>query len=458
MRNLIVLAALACGPAIAQAAPEGRVVQRDLLKRIVEIPTVQGRTAEFRRLTALLTAEFHKAGITNVIVKDHDGTQTLIARWPAAKPNGKKSILLMAHMDVVEARASDWKNPPFELREKDGYYLGRGTADMKGRLAGLILALQNLRRTGFQPSRDIVVLVTGDEETATQGARRAATEWRNLTDAEYALNLDMGGGSIFSDGRADSYRIQLAEKTYADFKLLATNPGGTSATPRPDNAIYELAGALKAIETHRFEPMINEATRSFFGHISATDGGRFGELAKRFLADPKKREDADQLEANIPGSTRTRCVATTVSAGHASNALPQRAEANVNCRIFPGVGIEAIRQELEAISGQDVAVATVTETASPQTQPSPPRNDVTDALRGAIAARFPGTPVVWYQSAAASDGSFFRAAGMPVYGLGTSWEIIGQSSGAHGLNERLLIDAFYGQIPIMEDLLRRLAG
>ena len=141
------------------------------------------------RLTTLLTAEFRKAGITNVVVKDHDDTQTLIARWPAARPSGKKPIVLMAHMDVVEAKASDWQNPPFEFREKDGYYLGRGVADNKGELAGIVLALQELRRQGFQPTRDIIVLFTGDEETAMHGVRRASTEWRPLIDAEYGAQL-----------------------------------------------------------------------------------------------------------------------------------------------------------------------------------------------------------------------------------------------------------------------------
>jgi len=170
--------------ALAAPDPAQRKVERDLFEKIVEIPTVAGRTAEFRKLTALLTAEFKKAGITNVIVKDHDSTQTLIARWPAAKPSGKKPILLMAHMDVVEAKAAEWKNPPFEFREEKGYYLGRGSNDNKAALTGIVLALQDLKRTGFQPTRDIIILFTGDEESSGTGARRAATEWRSLIDAE----------------------------------------------------------------------------------------------------------------------------------------------------------------------------------------------------------------------------------------------------------------------------------
>ncbi|HUE79263.1 MAG TPA: M20/M25/M40 family metallo-hydrolase [Sphingomicrobium sp.] len=458
VRSLIVSAMLSTATAAQAPQDARRTAERDLFEKIVETPTVAGRPAEFRKLTALLTAEFRKAGITNVVVKDHDGTQTLIARWPAARPSGKKPILLLAHMDVVEAKASDWKNPPFELREEAGHYLGRGTDDNKSQLTGIVLALQELKRQGFQPTRDIVVLFTGDEETTMNSVRRAASEWRPLIDAEYALNFDAGGGSVFKDGRVEGWFMQVAEKTYADYKLVATNRGGHSSGPRPDNAIYALASALKAIETHRFEPMINDATRGYYEQLAANDKGQFGELIKRFLANPKNREAADLLEANEPGYTRTRCVATMLSGGHAPNALPQRAEANINCRIFPGVKIEAVRQQLQALSGPDVTVSIIEESTTPETAASPLRNDVTEAYRAAVATRFPNAPMIPFMSAGATDGSYLRAAGIPVYGVGGSWGIVGESSGAHGLDEKAWIEGFHGQVPITVDLLRRLAG
>ncbi len=458
VRSLVISALLST--AVAAQAPQGsqRQAQRDLFEKIVETQTVAGRLAEFRKLTTLLTAEFRKAGITNVIVKDHDGTQTLIARWPAARPSGKKPILLLAHMDVVEAKANDWQNPPFEFREKDGHYLGRGSADNKSQLTGIMLALQELKRQGFEPGRDIIALFTGDEETAMHSVRRAASEWRPLIDSEFALNFDAGGGSVFKDGRVEGWFMQIAEKTYADYKLVATNRGGHSSGPRPDNAIYALAGALKAIEAHRFEPMINAATRGYYEQIAANDKGQFGELIKQFLADPRDRETADLLEANEPGYTRTRCVATMLSGGHAPNALPQRAEANVNCRIFPGVKIEAVRQQLQALSGPDVGVSIIQESTTPETAASPLRADVTDAYRAAVATRFPNAPLIPLMSAGATDGSYLRAAGIPVYGVGGSWGIVGQRSGAHGLDEKVLIEGFHGQVPITVELLRRLAG
>ena len=459
IRSLLAAALLSSTAVAAQPADaDRRKAERDLFERIVETPTVYGRIDEFRKLTTLLKAEFAKAGITNVIVKEHDGTQTLIARWPAARPSGKKPILLLAHMDVVEANAADWKNPPFEFREKDGYYLGRGAADNKADLTGVVLALQNLKRAGFEPSRDIIVLFTGDEETNMNSIRRASTEWRELIDAEYALNADAGGGALYADGRVDSFVIQIAEKTYADYKLVATNRGGHSSVPRPDNAIYALAGALKAIEAHRFPPMVNEASRAQFQRLAEQDKGRLGELVRLWLADPQHRERADLVEAMLPGYTRTRCVATMLSGGHAPNALPQKAEANVNCRIFPGVKIEEVRQQLQALAGPDVTVTVIEASTTPETEPTPLRADIMEAYKAALATRFPDAPIVPFMSAGATDGSYLRSAGIPVYGVGGVWGIIGQPQGAHGLDERVLIEGFHGQVPIWEDLLRRLAG
>ena len=458
MRFLLAASLVAiAAPATAQPQADGatRQAERALFEKVVEIPTVYGRPAEFKKLTALLESEFREAGMTSVI-KDHDNTQSIIARWKSERPGGKKPILLMAHMDVVDAKAADWKHPPFEFREEGGYYLGRGTNDNKAALTGIILALQNLKRAGFQPTRDIVVLFTGDEEVGGNGARRAATEWRSLIDAEYALNGDAGGGALFKDGRVEGYYMQIAEKTYADYKLVATNRGGHSSSPRPDNAIYALVNAIGAIRDHRFPPMINDASRAAYKLLAAKDGGLYGELVSKWLSDPTDRETSDLLEAMDPGYTRTRCVATMLNAGHAPNALPQRAEANVNCRIFPGVKIEAVRQQLQQLAGPDVQVTTTT--TSQESDPTPLRDDVTAAYKAALATRFKDAPLIPMMSAGATDGAWLRHAGIPVYGFGGLWGIVGEAEGAHGLDERVLVDGFHGQVPIWEEMLRRLAG
>ncbi|RPH63958.1 MAG: M20/M25/M40 family metallo-hydrolase, partial [Acidobacteria bacterium] len=200
----------------------------------------------------------------------------MIVRWPAARPAGKKPILLMAHMDVVEANRSDWINDPFKFREADGYYWARGASDNKAGVVAIVSSIARLREAGFLPTRDIIVLFTGDEETTGEGARLAASEWRELIDAEYALNIDAGGGDVYKDGRVEGYYLQVAEKTYADFRLTATNRGGHSSAPRTDNAIYQLSGALKSLEEYRFTPMINEASRAYFESIVAKDKGSYG--------------------------------------------------------------------------------------------------------------------------------------------------------------------------------------
>jgi acetylornithine deacetylase/succinyl-diaminopimelate desuccinylase-like protein len=226
--------------------------------------------------------------------------------------------------------------------------------------------------------------------------------------------------------------------------------------PRPDNAIYALAGALKQVEAYRFAPMINPATRAFFERIAENDKGSYGELIRNWLADPTDRVTSDLLEANELGYTRTRCVATQLSGGHAPNALPQKAEANVNCRVFPGVKLEEVRRQLQAAAGQDVTVELVD--SSPASDVSPARDDIAEAYRAAVATRFKDANIVPLQSAGATDGAYLRSNGMPVYGVGGIWSQLAEPSGVHGLDERVLIEGFHGQVPIWEDILRRLAG
>jgi len=459
MHKLVAILGIAVSLTVvdAQAAQttERENAEKELFRRVLEIPTVAGR-GEMPRLVKLLSAEFQRAGIRDITVKTHGNTQSMIARWPAARPSGKKPILLMAHMDVVEANRSDWINDPFKFREADGYYWARGASDNKAGVVAIVSSIARLRQAGFVPTRDIVVLFTGDEETDGDGARLAASEWRPLIDAEYALNIDAGGGEVYKDGRVDGYYLQVAEKTYADFRFSATNRGGHSSAPGPDNAIYQLAGALKSLEEYRFTPMINEATRAYFESVAAKDKGAYGEIVKSWLDDPADMEKADRVELDKPGYTRTRCVATQLAGGHAANALPQKAEANINCRIFPGVKTADVQAELQAIAGKEVKV----ELASGGTwsEASPLRDDVLTAFREAVAKRFPGAAIVPYMSAGATDGVHIRAAGIPTYGVGGLWSYVGEDTGSHGLNERVASRAFHDEIDIWEEMLRMLAG
>ena len=225
----------------------------------------------------------------------------------------------------------------------------------------------------------------------------------------------------------EGYYLQVAEKTYADFRLTATNRGGHSSAPRTDNAIYQLSGALKSLEEYRFTPMINEASRAYFESIVAKDKGSYGEIVRAWLDDPTDMEKADRVELNDPGYTRTRCVATQLAAGHAPNALPQKAEAIINCRIFPGVKTADVQAELQAIAGKEVKVELAS--GGNWSEPSPLRDDVLTAYRDAVSKRFPGTAIVPWMSAGATDAVFIRAAGIPTYGVGGLWSYIGRTGG-----------------------------
>ena len=452
-------AALIASPAAAQGLDARAQAERDLLERAIEIPTVQFRN-EMPRMVKMLSAEFRKAGLNDIIVKDHEGrpgdkTQTMVVRW-RAKTAAKAPIVVMAHMDVVDAKAADWKYDPFTFREEGGYYLGRGAGDNKAGVVAIVAALQRLKAAGFEPTRDIIVLLTGDEENAGNGVRLAATDWGLLKGAEYALNVDDGGCAVHKDGRVQGCYLQVAEKTYADFKFATTNRGGHSSGPRSDNAIYQLAAALKALEEYRFTPMLSDANRGQFEYTVENDKGAFGSIVRSWLDDPANMEKADAVEAVRPGHTRTRCVATQLAAGHAPNALPQKAEANINCRIFPGVDPEMVLKELQQIAGKEVAVSRAD--VGSWAPPSKPREDVTRAYRKGVQVKLPGAAVVHSMSAGATDAVFTRANGIPTYGVAGLWSVMGEPLGFHGLDERVPAKAFHDSIDVLESMLRDLAG
>lgn len=433
---------------------------REIFENAVAIPSVSTRPEEVEKLVAYLKSEFEKGGFTDITVKDYDQRQALIVRWKAEAPSKapQKPILLLGHMDVVDAKREDWNLDPFKLTEKDGYLYGRGTIDMKNGITAITNALLWLKAEGFKPKRDIIVLFTGDEETQGEGARLGATEWRNLTDAEYALNADAGGCAFDKAGTALGCGLQTSEKMYQDYTLTVRNPGGHSSQPRPDNAIYELATGLKKLEAHRFTPALNETTRAYFEFRQKHEKGPLGDAMRRWLKDANDGAAADLIEATPGeiGSTRTRCVATRLEGGHANNALPQLARATVNCRILPGITADAVKAELQDAVGPGVAVDFLgTSDPSPA---SPLRKDVTDAYAAALGKHQKNVEIVPTMSQGATDGLFFRSTGMPVYGVDGAWIVIPDDERAHGQDERIPVKAFYDNLEHWHDMLKTLAG
>jgi acetylornithine deacetylase/succinyl-diaminopimelate desuccinylase-like protein len=446
--------------------PEWERQARDIYKTAVETPTVAGR-GQVPKLANYLADRLRTAGwadsaihVLPYVAPNDDSTAALIARWPAAGAPGKKPILIIAHMDVVEALPSDWTTDPFTLVEKDGYFYGRGSSDDKGGLVPSMVALMMLRQSGFKPDRDIVLLYTGDEETEGRGAELGATEWRKWTDAEFVLNADAGGGGFTPDGRPLGFGLQTSEKTYQDYYFRVRNRGGHSSRPRPDNAIYELADALKKLQSHRFTPRLTETTRQYFTARAKQEGdSKLGQAMRRWLADPDDGAAADSIEANPleVGLTRTRCVATMLKGGHAENALPQLAEATVNCRIMPGIQPRAVQQELQQAVGRSVEVTPYPYPGRP-TPMSPLRPDIVKALTDAVHARFPNQPIIPQMSAGATDGLEFRARGMPVYGVDGSWGVSPDDERAHGKDERLPVQALWDNILHWQRIVRELAS
>jgi acetylornithine deacetylase/succinyl-diaminopimelate desuccinylase-like protein len=446
--------------------PAWQAKTREVFKQAIEIPSVHNR-GETQRVAKLLADQFLAAGIPQADIHvmpyealPGDKTVALIVRWRSPHAT-KKPMLILGHMDVVEAKREDWKFDPFVFREEGGYFLGRGSSDMKNGDVATTMAAVKLMSEGFKPSRDIIFFYSGDEETRGMGATLGSTEWRKLTDAEFGLNADGGCAAYDRNFRPLGCGISIAEKTFQTYFFTTHNPGGHSSRPRPDNAIYDLADALEMLRAHRFQPMLNDATRGYFTERASQEGGSaLGQAMRRWLANPADGQAADEIEANPleVGLSRTRCVATMLTGGHADNALPQMAQATVNCRIMPGIQPKDVQAELQALAGPKVAVTPDPNYIGMPTPASPLRPDVLAAVTKSIR-RFHGPQMHVYpmMSTGASDGSFFRAQGIPVYDVDGSWGISPDDERAHGLDERLPVRAMYDDVLHWESIIRDLA-
>jgi acetylornithine deacetylase/succinyl-diaminopimelate desuccinylase-like protein len=361
-------------------------------------------------------------------------TAALVARYRGTGEG--KPILLSGHMDVVAAKREDWTRDPFTLIEENGYLYGRGSADMKTAVVVMVETLIRLKREGFKPRHDLILLLSGDEETAMASTRELAKRYH---DAEFLLNADAGGGTLDpATGKPTVYEIQAAEKTYADFQIALTSAGGHSSEPDAHNAIYRLARVIDRVAAYQFPPMINDITRGSLHASGAHTPGKLGAAMTRFAAQPDDAAAAATISADpaYVGQIRTTCVATILNGGHALNALPQSASVNINCRIFPGTPVASVRDTLIKVIADKTATVTVLPPTPVDSPASPLRQDVIAAITNAVHQRYPNVEVVPGMSAGASDSMYFRNAGVPSYGIDASFTKPDDTF-AHGLNEKL---------------------
>ena len=449
--------------AVAAGAPTDapdpvRAQAREIFAHIVGIESSIGK-GKVPVVAKYLAERFQAGGFAaaDIHILPLGETASLVVRY-RGNGRGGRPIAFMAHMDVVTAKRSDWQRDPYHLTEENGFFYGRGTSDVKQEVALLTATFLRLKAEGFVPTRDLIITFSGDEETAQATARDLVTAHHDLVDAEFALNGD-GGGGVLSEGSAKPviFYVQGAEKSSAQYLLTTHNPGGHSSEPRPDNAIYDLADALKAVQRYEFPVKWNEWTVGDFKAAALVTQGPLGAAMARFAADPGNAAAAAEIakSSSFVGRLRTTCVATMLTGGHAENALPQSATATINCRIFPGTSAEDVQKTLQGLVGPRVEVRQGYEALV--SNASPMRADVMKAVAKAVEASDPGVPVVPTQAAYATDGAVFRNGGIPTYGVGGVY-IMGSEEFAHGLNERIRVDEFYKGLNYWNALIKALAS
>ena len=447
----VILAALP-SPSLAQQGPDQA---RQIFEKIITYRTSHGQ-GQVPAMVSYLETVLRDGGVSadNIAKLPNGETVGVLVRIPGSDPNAKP-ILFSAHMDVVDARPEDWKRDPYKLIEENGYFYGRGTLDNKAGVVALMSTILRLQKAKAKPRRTLVFAFVGDEETALDepnGTTRqiAAHPW--VKGAEYAINTDAGGGLLAPDGRPIIYLVQGAEKTYATFELTATNRGGHSSRPRADNAIYDLARAVTRVGEYRFPVMSNALTRAYLGAVGRVTPGPAGAALREFAANPQDAAAADAIAGNAEfvGTTRTTCVATMLNAGHAENALPQKATATVNCRIFPGVGVDDVRKQLvTVVADPKIEVKLL---GAPVVSPvSELRPDIERAIARSIQKRQPGVPLSPYLESGGTDGMIYRTVGIPTWASSGVF-IKPDEMYAHGLDERIPVESFYDGIEHIHDL------
>ena len=470
-RKLAGAAALVLLSHLDAAQPDAatRALARDIFQQLIEINTTDsvGSTTVAAQAMAkrLLDAGFPAADVKVLGPNDRKGNMVVrLHGTGAAKP-----LLIIGHLDVVEARREDWTTDPFQFVEKDGYFYGRGTQDMKEDDALLMVTMIRFQREGFKPDRDIILALTADEEGGSfNGVNWLLKNHRDLVNAEFVLNAD-AGGILTEKGKPIDVEVEATEKLYADFQLTVKNPGGHSSLPVPDNAIYHIADALSRLEHSPFPFELNPVTRAYFEQLSKVESKQTADDMRAILRTPPDAEAIARLskDPHYSATMRTTCVATRLNAGHANNALPQTAQAVVNCRILPGHSAEQVRQDLIrtfadaqiAVRFVDPATGEPLERASDKQTFSPiaPPPEILKPLERVASEMWPGAPVVPDMENGASDSIYTVAAGMPSYGF-SGIAIDHDDIRAHGKDERLRISSFYDGVEFYYRYLKALTS
>jgi acetylornithine deacetylase/succinyl-diaminopimelate desuccinylase-like protein len=455
---LLVLAFFSCSIHAQPRTPDEQLAL-EIYKELIEINTVtnSGDTARAADAMAarLLAAGFPKDDVH--VFKPTPRKGNLVAKLRGT--GAKRPMILMAHIDVVEARREDWSTDPFKLVEKDGYYYGRGTGDDKFMASAIVATLIRYKKEGYKPERDLILVLETDEETGdaeSYGIGWLLKNQRALIDAEFALNE--GGGVGLDKGKPIEVAVQTSEKVYVTYLLEIRDEGGHSSQPRPGNAIYRLAGALTRLEQYQFPMQLNDTTRLFLQRTADLEDPDVARDMKNVASENPDPAAVARL-SKIPrfnAQIRTTCVATMIEGGHAENALPQLARATVNCRVLPGQSTDEVQATLARIAADDKIMVTPRAPAMPS-PPSPITPEIFGAIEKLSAEFWPGAPVVPTMSAGATDGAFLRNAGIPTYGHEGLAEEVTENR-AHGRDERVPVKSFYQGLEYFYRLVKLLAG
>ena len=468
MRRLSVVAVLALVvsvPAGAQSSPHEQLA-RSIYKELIEINTVDS-VGSVTKAAEAMAARFTAAGfpandVQLLIPPGKPNKGNLIVRYHGrGGANAPRPILLMAHLDVVAALRSDWPRDPFTLFEENGFFLGRGTSDDKAMASIFVANLLGMKAEGVVPDRDIILMLNADEEGGdSNGARWIATQHKDLIDAEYAINEGGGGGLV--NGKPVGNGIQAAEKVSVNFTFTATNTGGHSSLPRPDNAIYELAQALLKVASFQFPVVLNEVTKAYFTQAATAEPRpEIAAAMKAIVANPNdaKANAVLSKDAHFSSILRTTCVATRLAGGHAYNALPQTATANVNCRAEPTTTYEYVKSTLERVVGDTGVKLTFlgqTPSGLVGAPPSAVPADLLAAITTITKKMWGNIPVVPEMSTGATDGKYLRAVGIPTFGVSGIFAEGGENN-MHGRDEKLRVKSYYDGLAFLDQLVRSLA-